>query len=1102
MVDAGFYSIQNYTTYSTLSGVKEPKDWVQQAKELGYSHLGLCDKDTLAGLIEFQEACKKEDIHPVLGAEFLVYSATAKEKRQNANKIGVLLLYAKNEEGFKNLISINNYAQDKEGGYYYRPRICLEFLKQHTEGLICISPVVGGVGTKTEKGTTRLTHLNQLVHLIEMFGEDFYVGLNPMIGNDSKYSLANRALADVADIQKTFAFNCHYPRKEEANLYDVVRNMDSKKVKKNLDREVINGYLPSAIDVKMALQQQRYSDAVDIDELYEECSSNLAKIAEDCRYVIPTGEYHMPPVFLETESLEGDIMKFIGEGFKKKLCPDADFDILTDFSQLNPYADCYPFEHVNKGEKTESLEPLSVYIDRIKYEYGVIKDMGFLDYFHIVRDICVNNPERGPARGSSAGSIVSYLLDITKVDPIRHRLLFERFLNPDRKDLPDIDIDFSPRSVGGVEEFLQKKYGEDRVFPITTHSRLKIASAIKNIARAYAYTIPDNNGEIVSYDNWSLDRQVEVPYVRQTARGQEELEERLQFSNFEKFYKKHSNWFDNVVMPLQETIDNDGIHAAGYIISHDEPNKCLPIQYNSKNKKFVTQWKDRHCELAGFPKFDILTIKTLDVINDAKELIKKRHGIEVPDIDQIPLDDEKTLDIFRQCKTDGIFQAGTFSQKQFFGSLRPDRFEDIVAANALIRPGPMLAGTHLDYADVKNGKKKLEYDHEDLEPILNHTRGFLIYQESMMQIVQKIGGLTGAESEYVRKACGKKKIEEMKKWEEVFVSGALERGYDEDFVRPLWKKIEDFAEYSFNLSHSVSYSLISYYQAYIKARWPVEFWSAVLRHSSNDVKKDNSAYAMKAVAVLEGIDFVYPSIEHFVEDFEPVDDHTIAWPLSRIKGCGATTVKELCKDGRRSFESMQQMYEDCNNRVVSKRAFDALIKAGFFDPVCKPWEAAKIYYQDIRKEAVPYDLDHRNLFRWYKVRNEAYSMIVEPWKAVAPFHRGVQYYPGTTLSKIKDDTEVFVGGYISSMKIKQTKRGDWFASATLEDEGEQIRVYFWSSFWENEQLDMEGRRPNVGQLVELIGVKRSFNDSPQVSVNGPGNYVRIVWDEENFVEED
>jgi DNA polymerase-3 subunit alpha len=1092
-----FFSVQNYTTYSILSGVKEPKFWAKRAAELGYPALGICDKQTMAGIIEFQQACIEHGIKPLLGCEFLVfdYAGGDKELRQNSKKIGHLLLYVKNEKGFENLIYLNNYSHDTERGFYYRPRVSMEVVAEKAEGLVCIVPSEGGVGTKFE--SNRLSKMDQLLELSAIFGDDLYIGINPMIDSSSKYALSNQALANDEKVpfKKIYTFDCHYPLQEEKKLYSVVRQMDNGRNKKCLDRDIQNAYLPTLDEV--LLRNKNVNKFLDHQDFHSALLQNMEELILKCEYQVPLGVYYMPQVQLETDSLKGDIIKFLGNGFKLKLNPEADFKELQSLEELEKYSELYPHEHLVKSVNPERLVKIGKYIERLRYEFEIIEKMGYLDYFHIIHDICRHNQDRGWARGSAAGSLLSYLLNITDVDPIYHDLFFERFLSVDRKDLPDIDLDFSSASIAITDEYVKNKYGVDRVAPIITYSRLKVASGIKDIARSFSYTIPNDSGDFTTYDYGNLNDQIKVPYVRQTARGEEELEERLQYENFANFYGKHSKWFNEVILPLQETVTNDGIHAAGTIITNRAHDECLPLKYNSKNSVFVSQWKDKDCEKRGYPKFDFLTIDALDVVNRARQLVEKRHGIKVPHRREIPLDDKKTIRVFNRVMTDGIFQFNTFAQRQYLQKMKPTSFDDLVAAVALVRPGPMLEEVHTEYAQVKNGERELVYDHQDLVPILEKTYGFMIYQEQMMEIVKLIGGLTAAEAEHVRRACGKKKIDDMKKWESVFKNGAFAKGYEFEMVERLWEKIVKFAEYSFNKSHSVSYTLLSWEQAYIKARWPVEYWAASLNFSSDDSSKDNSAVNIKYQAVEEGIEFIYPTIFAYSKDFEPYEEGKIIWPLNRIKGIGTKAVEDLCKGGRNSFSSIEEMFESCDKRLLSKTVFEALITAGFFDPICKPWEAAKIYYR-LRNEPVPYNMSHRNLFKWHKLKNEAFGMIVTPWKDIAPFHSKIQRYPGVALSSRADGKEVFIGGYVSDLKTRKTKKGSWYGVCTLVDDGEEYRIMLWSPFWENERLDIEGKRPKIGQLVELIGKKESFNDRPQVTINNPNSYVNIVWDESNF----
>jgi DNA polymerase-3 subunit alpha len=1064
-----------------MSGLKDPKEWVAKAKELEYSSLGICEKQTLGSTIRFQGECISKGIKPILGMEVVVFSTTDKELRKDAVKIGHLLLYAKNEAGWKNLIKINNFSYDGEGGRYYTPRVDIEFLSKASEGVICVTPSVGGVGTKVSEKLFKLSHEDQLNTLSEIYGEDFYVGVNPVLPEESKYWQADKALLKT-DFQKVLTFNAHYPDESLAHLYEVVRAIDNgAKVRKNYDREVINGHLPAK--------------TLEISEEYHEAENNLQVISDKVDYLIPLGTYYMPEVMLETGSLESDILKFIGEGFKNKLCPEAAFEVLTDFDILYEYGELMPFRlrGLENSDLAGTFLPLKDYIDRLKYEYNIIKNTGFLDYFHIIYDLCRNVPDRGEGRGSAAGSLVAYLLNIVGADPIYHGLLFERFLNPDRKDLPDIDIDFSQASIVQAKKYLNDRYGEGKVFPILTYGRMKIASAIKKIAAAYAYSIPDNNGDFIQYDAGSLNAAIKVDYVNPVHRGQQELEDRLGYAKFEEFYNRHSNWFDEIIMPLQEAITGPGIHAAGSIVINEDRDDCLPVEHNSNWGGFVTQWVDKDCEKRGYPKFDLLTIKALDVVNYAKKIIFEEHGVKIPDMHEIPLNDPLTLAMFSEGFTGGIFQYNTFTQRTYLPDFKPESFEDLVACLAVRRPGTMIKDIDQEFSKAKNGLIPISYDHPDLEEILKETYGFMVYQEDMMKIVQKIGGMTPAQAEYVRKACGKKLIEEMRSLRDTFVEGSIKLGYEEEFSVDMWSKIEDFAEYSFNKSHSVAYTLLSYYQAYIKSRYPTEYWCAALQYSSDDEDSDSGFIKMKYEAVSEGIEFVYPTIKKFAIDFRPAEEYKIIWPLGKVKGIGDTALGQMSQDGRRSFTGMEQMFEICSRSKLRSNNYEALISAGFFDPLYRPWQASELLY-DILKKDVPYSMSHTDVYEWVLRRNAAFGMIVKSWKEIFPFHPNVRSYKDTELADIRDGEEVFVGGYVKVLKIRKTKNGKYYARATLVDEGEEHVVFFWSKFWENSDLDRVGCRPEQGTLIELIGVKGSFNDRPQIGVNNPGDYVRIIRD--------
>lgn len=1128
------WSLQNYSTYSIKSGTMEPKKWVQRAAEVGYEALALTDKQTLAGLLEFQKECDKHDIHPVLGAEFLVTpDVSVREKKKKENVGGVVLLYAKDQEGLKNLIGLNNFSTDKSRGFYYRPRVDLKTIEQYSDGLLCVVPVEDGWGRDVKANSTKLKHPERLYELYQIFDDDFYVGINPM-ANFREAQLRNAAVHTM-DFKKVYTFNAHYPERKYSHLYDIVRRMDGGgRMSDNLPRTVDNGYLPTHEDFL-----EYGNEFATNEDLIAECEVNLGQIAEKCQARIETGTYHMPVMETETGSVKGDLLKYIGEGIKQKLCPDIEFEngYLQSLDELEDYREefshIYPFEHAYKGEvkyeedmpylvavaepKVEYkvwLHTLNEYIDRLKYEFEIIEELGYLDYFQIIRYLCAYIDEqglgRGFARGSAAGSLVSYLLNITRVDPLRHGLIFERFLNPDRNDLPDIDLDFSVEAREEIKRHVREKWGEAHVCNIGAYGRLKIVSAIKKVAASNGYAIPDNDGKHVQYSFSRLTDLLSNTHAKATTRGRDELHERMEGNSaFQEFVAKHRDWIESVIMPLQEMVINTQIHAAGTLITKYPIDECVPV-YEHSNGTRVTQWKDRDCESAGHPKFDFLTVEGVNVVEFASHLIKQRKDVDIPPIEEVPLDDPKAIQLFTDIKTRGIFQFRTYSQREYFDHLRPTKFEELVAAVALVRPGPIAANAHIDYADIKHGRKEPEYDHPDLKEILGETYGLLVYQEQMMEIARKMAGFTGSQADYLRKACGKKKIKEMKKWKDVFIEGGVENGYSEDVMKTLWGKIVEFAEYSFNKSHAVAYTLLSYYQAYIKARHNVEFWPAVLKYSDGN-KDDASPQALKHLVKSYGIEIVYPTIHGYAPDFEPADgENQIYWPLRAIKGIGDSVVNELCKDGRRGFDSIEEMMEECDLRKVHKGVMGKLIKAGFFDPIAPPWEVARLYFkiregQGYNDDGIPYDLAHRNKFRWYQERNEAYGMIVKPWKEVAPFHHKVQTYTEERLSRMSKDKAMFVGGYVEDMRVDKTKNGGWYARVTLVDEGERHTVMMWPGFFENRALDQPDdngiiHRPYKGQLIELTGHYDEWNGRHQVILNSPRNYCRVIWDEMDLEE--
>lgn len=1122
-----YYSLQNYSTYSQFSGVKEPKEWAKRADELGHKAFGISEKQTLASLIEFQDELDEHDIQPILGEEFHVTKDVDLPDKADPYILGTLLIYATSDEGVGNLIELHNLSQMRDEGLWAesepeRPRIDVNMIQSvGQEGLEFVLPSYHGVG----KGYWQDNEHDALEHALELRKEldgPFYLGVNPISANPDVHQANKRLIETFDDVPLVPIFDAHVPAEHETYLYEQARIADGGD-KECLDRDVSNPFMPSDEQVESLCEEHQ----PDLVEHLDEMAHNLEMIRQRAEgATIETGVYHMPEYEpSHGDSLEDDVLYYIGEGFKQKLVPDADFDKLESIDQLREWSDRYPDCQTRRGIDESELDTVGTYIDRLEHEFEIIKDLGYLDYFLIVRQICshIDNEGymRGYARGSAGGSLFSYVFNITRVDPIYHGLLFERFLNHDRNDLPDIDIDFSAEGREEARRFCRREWGDGHICNIGTFDRFKIVSAVKTLGRGLDWELPAEDGETVQYTRSKINMMCKDAGDKAdtTERGRGELEALIEASDeFAAFYERHLDWFEGVILPMCESVSTQSVHAAGTLVTRDPIMRTVPI-WEHDNGNWVSEWNDSSCEHAGNPKFDFLNIEGVRVIETAMEFIEERHDVELPEIEDIPLDDEKALKLFRDVRTRGMFQARTYTQRSVFDLFATTCFDDVVIVNALGRPGPIEQEFHELFADIKEGREQPTYPHEDLKPVLGETFGLTVYQEQIMQIVKEIGGLSGSKSDYVRKATGKKIPEEMAKWESVFKEGGLEKGYDEDLLDQLWNTIVGFADYGFNKSHSVGYSLLTYHQAWLKARYPVEFWAAALEYSDDDGDdSDKSSQQLKSLVKNQyDIDIVYPTIFGFAPRFEPVDgQEAIYWPVNRIKGVGDSIKEAMAEGGRRSFDSMEHMVEEMDGTSCHMGVFKKLIKAGFFDPLGEPWDVRDEYFR-VREEVqgyspegdIPVEMQHRDRYKWQRMKNDLYQMIVDPWKEVfvqdaqsdEGFHPNVQFYDGhrgPSLDKVPDDDAVFIGGIVDFIEAKRTKYGDWYCKMRIKDEGEIHTVMCWDDFWEAQGLDdprdSAKQRPWKGALVEIVGKKRTWNDFSQVVVDDPAYHCRVIRD--------
>jgi DNA polymerase-3 subunit alpha len=1087
-------SIQNYTAYSIFAGTATPKKWIQQAKELGYTAFSFTDRSTMAGSIQLQKQCDEHGLHPIHGMD--VYLTATNEKNEaNKQPLGRILLYAKNETGFKNLIKINNLSHDrsKEGFFYYRARVPLQALIENMEGIICV--VAEEIAHKIDGKTIN--------YLKMCFNEDFYIGLNPLVDLEA---FKARVFHDT-NFQYLPVFNAIHPFEGNDHLIDALIKMDTGTNKVNTCNSKTSFCLPDPKNLQQVFSESEYDYLVSLGLGFQ---SKIEKF-------LVLNQYKMPPVLLD-EPTKTYLEKKAIEGFRKKLFPALPKHVktLTDLEQVQGLDKEYPFILVKNKDMYARRYSLKVYVERIKEEIEIIDLLSFQDYFYHIWDICRVAHESklgfGPGRGSGAGSLYAYLLNITEVDSIRHEIPFERFLTITRKDLPDIDLDFSPACREHVRDYLKDKYGLDRVCNIGTYSRFKVTSTVKALAASMAYGIEADNGSIVAYDPQSLHDITDV-HTSSTAKGMEELEEMRLDPKFERFYQQHEKWFKSHVFPLLDSCKAESIHAAGVVITPETFNNCVPLNYNSNQDTWTTQWEMMDVESYGYPKFDLLVVEALSVIAEAKRLIKQRHLVDVPEYFELPFDDEQALAIFKNVATANIFQYNTYSQKRYLKQLRADTFEDLSACIALIRPGPIAALAHDRYADKKSGKLELSYPHPDLETVLQDTYGELIYQEQMMRIAKDLAGFTGAESDALRKACGKKKKEDMIKWEGKFKEQMEQRGYPQDLADNLWDAIVAFASYSFNRGHSVAYALISYYQAYIKARFPVEYWAASLNYADTSRTKDGSVYDLKVDAEVEGIKFHFPNCEGFAARFHPADEDTIYWPLSVVPFVKGKSLNYLTdNDTRNSFDDFDAFFEatrltDDNGKVkkvVNLAAVKQLVKIGFFDPWMKPWEAMQKFLDmdnpptEKRQNRLPEEFLDESLepisdpFFWQSIKNETFNCLVKSWKEVAPFDDKCRQWTEARIAKVPDGKHIFIGGEVQTVIRKYDKRGNPYATIIVEDLGEKHYVKCWSSFWDNPNLDIEKRRPRQGDLVEMVVKKSTWNDRIDLSMGDSDMYMRVV----------
>lgn len=872
-----------HTEYSLLDGATRIKELVKHAKDNNMPAAAITDHGVMYGAIEFYRTAKENGVKPLIGCEFYVHNSDIKDKDPSNNPLHHLVLIAKNKEGYKNLVKLISIAQVE--GFYYKARINKELLEQHKDGIICLSACLGGELCQNILRGYKDKALETAEYFKNLFGEDYYIELQDHGMEDQKRS--NPELIKIAkelDIEMVITNDSHYTKKQDAQWHDILLCLQTGKTVNEPGRFKFPNnefYIKTVDELRDSFNWMEQA-------MFERCIENTVTIANKCNLIIDMGTSLLPNFEVPANHTIESYLHFkVREGIEK-----------------------------NYGEITPELEK------RAQYELKIIEDMGFAAYFLIVWDFIhyakENDIPVGPGRGSAAGSLVAYSLGITDLDPIGNNLLFERFLNPERISMPDVDIDFCIDRREKVIEYVANRYGDDKVCQIITFGTLAARAAMKGVARVldipyaesdkYAKLIPQAPGTKISD---ALNDGMELKQLYDSNEQVKELVDLAKAVEGIKF--------------------NVGTHAAGVIISRDPLNEMVPVQ-NSKDGIIVTQYPMSDLEKLGLLKMDFLGLRNLTIIDSTVKMVKQRKGIEI-DINNIAFDDKPTYELLSNGETDGVFQLESSGMKMLVKDLKPSVFEDLGALVALYRPGPLNSGMVKVFVDRKHGREKVEYAHPALEPILKDTYGTIVYQEQIMQIAQSLADYSLGQADILRRAMGKKKAEEMDKQRSIFLDGATKNGVDPKVSNELFDTMTEFAAYCFNRSHSAAYAFLAYQTAYLKTHHPVEYLSALLSSVSNDQDK-TQLYIAECQRM--GIKVLAPDINKSCANFTP-DDTNIRFGLASIKNVGLGVIEaieeERAKGGE--FTSFYEFLTRVNAKSLNKRTLESLIKAGAFSNIEK-----------------------------------------------------------------------------------------------------------------------------------------------------------------------
>ncbi|MBE1303286.1 DNA polymerase III subunit alpha [Clostridium botulinum] len=1048
-------SLHQHTEYSLLDSSAKISDLIKRAKEFGMKSIAITDHGVMYGCVDFYKEAIKQGIKPIIGCEIYVASKSMYIKQQDKeNETHHLVLLVKNEIGYKNLMEIVSKASVE--GFYYKPRVDHEFLKDHSEGLIALSACLGGeVQANILKENLKKAEEVALIYK-DIFKEGFYLELQ-YHGMEEQLKV-NETLVKMSkdlDIPLVATNDVHYIRKEDYKSHDILLCIQTGKT---VEEENRMRYPSDQFYLKSP--EEMYETFSYVPEALE----NTVKISEECNFDYNFHESKLPKFPLE----EGvDPYEYLKEICFKGLF--LRYEVLKDFIDKPFSID----EVLVYGDQNKEAFDL---IERLNYELSIIKQMGYVDYFLIVWDFIRFANEKGimtgPGRGSAAGSLVAYTLGITKIDPIKYNLIFERFLNPDRISMPDIDSDFCYERRGEVIYYVVGKYGKENVSQIITFGTMAARACIRDVGRAmnYPYAEVDRIAKMIpTILNITINKALELnPELKEAYDNEERVRELI-----------------DVARALEGLPRHTSTHAAGVVIASQPLVNYVPLQKNEES--IVTQFTMGTLEELGLLKMDFLGLRTLTVMRDAVRIIKENKEINI-DLDNIDFEDKEVYKMIGQGKTVGVFQLESAGMTSFMKELKPDSLEDIIAGISLYRPGPMAEIPR--YIANKNNPLNIEYQTEKLEPILSVTYNCIVYQEQVMQIVRDLAGYSMGRSDLVRRAMSKKKHDVMEQERRNFiygnedqgVKGCINNGIDENVANSLFDSMMDFASYAFNKSHAAAYAVVGFQTAYLIRYYPTEFIAAML----NSVKGDNDKVSFYVnFAKTLGIEIIAPNINESYSNFT-VKDNRIIFGLTAVKNVGEKGIDNivLSREQKDKFIDLSDFFNKVDTSIINKRLVESLIKAGAFDCLkvyrSKMLAVFEKIMDGIQKQKRNNIEGQVNLFmdimdnkessidiKYPNIKEFDKKYILQMEKEMTGLYfsgHPLEEYEETlkiqtshlisdiipkeslegnlvdTISSIKDGDKVVVGGMITHVSKKLTRNNDMMAFIVLEDLYSSIEV--------------------------------------------------------------